>query len=68
MHPFETRTHIIYVGYVSGNILRPSQNGRYFADDSVKSTFMNENDRILVQLLLKFLPFNKSVSIGSDNS
>ena len=56
MYPLETRTHIIYVGCVSGNILRPRQNGRYFADDSVKSTFMNENDRTLAQILLKFLP------------
>ena len=41
-------------GYV--NTLRPRQNGRYFADDTFKRIFLNENVRILIKISLKFVP------------
>ena len=38
------------------NTLRLRQNGRNFADDTFKCTFMNENVRSLINILLKFVP------------
>ena len=38
------------------NTLRPSQNGRHFADDIFKRTFVNENVRISIKISLKFFP------------
>ena len=38
------------------NTLRPRQNGRHFADDTFKRIFMNENDRISINISLKFVP------------
>ena len=38
------------------NTLRPRQNGRRFADDTFKPTFLNENIQILIKISLKFVP------------
>ena len=38
------------------NTLRPGQNGCNFADDSFKRIFMNENNRISIEISLKFVP------------
>ena len=38
------------------NTLRPRQNGRRFADDTLKRIFLNENVRISIKISLKFLP------------
>ena len=38
------------------NTLRPRLNGRHFADDTFKRIFLNENDRILIEISLKFFP------------
>ena len=40
----------------SVNTLRPTQNGRHFADDTFKRIFVNENVRILIEISLKFVP------------
>ena len=37
------------------NTLRPRQNGRYFADDTFKCIFLNENVRISNKISLKFV-------------
>ena len=41
-------------GYI--NTLKPWQNGRYFADDILKSIFLNENVWISLKISLKFVP------------
>ena len=38
------------------NTLRPRQNGRLFADDTLKRIFLNENIRIAIKISLKFVP------------
>ena len=38
------------------NTLRPRQIGRRFADDTIKRIFLNENVRISIKFLLKFVP------------
>ena len=38
------------------NTLRPRQNGRRFADDTLKRIFLNENVRISIKIPLKFVP------------
>ena len=38
------------------NTLRPRQNGRHFADDIFKCTFLNENISISIDISLKFVP------------
>ena len=38
------------------NTLRPRQNGRRFADDTLKRIFLNENVRISIKISLKFVP------------
>ena len=38
------------------NTLRPIQNGRHFADDTFKCTFLNENVWIPIEISLKFVP------------
>ena len=38
------------------NTLRPRQNGRYFADDTFKCIFLNENAWISLKVSLKFVP------------
>ena len=40
----------------SFNTLRPRQNGRRFADDTLKRIFLNENVRISIKISLKFVP------------
>ena len=43
--------------YCSGyNTLRPRQNGRHFEDDTLKCIFFDEKLRILIKILLKFVP------------
>ena len=41
---------------VCANTLRPRQNGRHFADDTLKSIFLNENVWIPIEISLKFVP------------
>ena len=53
--------HLIVVGvirpqYVDINTLRPGQNGRLFADDTLKRIFLNENVRISIEIALKCVP------------
>ena len=43
-------------GLLSVNSLRPRQNGRLFADDTLKRIFLNENIRISTKNSLKFVP------------
>ena len=38
------------------NSLRPRQHGSHFADDTFKPIFLNENIRISIKILLKFVP------------
>ena len=38
------------------NTLRPSQNGRRFADDTFKRIFLKENVGISIKISLKFVP------------
>ena len=38
------------------NTLRPRQNGRYFADDTFKRIFLNENVGISITISLTFVP------------
>ena len=38
------------------NTQRPRQNGRHFAHDIFKRTFLNENFRIPIEMSLKFVP------------
>ena len=38
------------------NPLRPKQNGRHFADDTLNRIFLNENARISIKNSLKFAP------------
>ena len=38
------------------NTLRPRQNGRHFADDTFKCTFLNENVWIPIKISLKIVP------------
>ena len=38
------------------NTLRPRQNGRHFADDTLKPIFLNENIQISIKISLKFVP------------
>ena len=40
----------------SFNPLRPRQNGRHFADDTLNRIFLNENVRISIKISLKFAP------------
>ena len=38
------------------NTLRPKQNGRHFADDTFKRTFLNKNMWISIKISLEFVP------------
>ena len=38
------------------NTLRPRQNGRHFADDTLKRIFLKENVRISIKISLNFVP------------
>ena len=42
--------------YLMFNTLKLRQNGRRFADDTFKCTFLNENVRISIKISLKFVP------------
>ena len=43
-------------GNTTLNTLRPRQNGRRFADDTLNRIFVNENVRISIEFSLKFVP------------
>ena len=45
-----------YHNVIPFNTLRPRQNGRYFADDTFKCIFLNENYFIIIRISLKFVP------------
>ena len=66
-------TQAIYMEYGSHTMvdtLRPRQNGRRFTDDTFQCIFLNENVKISIKILLKFVPkgqINNITSIGSDN-
>ena len=47
------------------NTLRPTQNGRYFADDTFKPIFLNKNIRIAIKISLKFVPKGRINNIPS---
>ena len=42
----------------SVNILRPRQNGRHFAEDTLKRIFLNESVRMSIEISLKFVPMS----------
>ena len=47
---------LLCVGTCQFNTLRPTQNGRHFADDTFKLLFVNENIRFSIKMSLKFVP------------
>ena len=48
---------VCYDGSSSGiNSSSPGQNGRHFADDTLKYIFFNENVLISIKISLKFIP------------
>ena len=49
-------THICVTRPQWVNTLRLRQNGRHFADDTLKPIFLNENIRILIKISLKLVP------------
>ena len=57
-HAFAIHTIIknTYTEWGLLNILRPRQNGRYFADDIFKCIFLNVNAWISLKISLKFVP------------
>ena len=50
--------HRMEVGWVISFLtqLRPRQNGRHFADDTLKCLFFNGNVSILIKISMKFVP------------
>ena len=44
------------IRYHKLNTSKPRQNGRHFAGDTFKRIFLNENVRISIKILLKFVP------------
>ena len=48
----ESGGDIRFVGRVQNNTLRPTQNGRRFADDIFKCFFLNENVSIAIEISL----------------
>ena len=59
------RGNLLWDNYMQGanllhsinvNTLRPTQNGRHFADDMFKWIFLNENVWIPIEISLKFVP------------
>ena len=59
-HPPPWR-HRVMVHGIDGkgsiNPLRPRQNGRHFADDTLNRIFLNENVKISIKISLKFVPW-----------
>ena len=47
---------VLYHSASSVNTLRPRPNGQYFADDTFKCVFLNENTCISINISLKFVP------------
>ena len=63
---YETMLRHCQSSFVVINTLRPTQNGRPFADDVFKSIFLNENVWILLMISLKFVakgPINNIPSL-----
>ena len=52
----ELNVCILLEGFKSLNTLRPRQNGRRFADDTLKRIFLNENVIMSINISLKFVP------------
>ena len=52
----DTRRLLHYWPSVELNTLRPRQNVRHFADDTLNRIFLNENARISIKISLKFAP------------
>ena len=50
------RSPIFNIMNVDFNTLRPRQNGRLFADDTLKRIFLNENIWISIKISLKYIP------------
>ena len=46
----------VMITLFSANTLRPRQDGRHFAEDTFNRIFVNENVRISIEFLLKFVP------------
>ena len=53
---FEFKRGIVAAGLDTFNTMKPRQNGRHFADDIFKCTFLNENVWIPVKISLKYVP------------
>ena len=56
MAPAECRSPVCIQTNWLINTLRLRQNGRLFADDTLKRIFVNENMRISIKISLKFVP------------
>ena len=50
---------------VEAYTLRPRPNGRHFPDDIFKCIFLNENEWILIEISLKFVPKGQIKNIPS---
>ena len=48
--------YITFICHIAVNTLKPSQDGRHFADDTFKRIFLNENFGISIKISLKFVP------------
>ena len=57
LHEEDYCLHVNY-SYTEFNTLRPSQNGRHFADAIFKCIYLNENVWIPLKISLKFVPKN----------
>ena len=57
------------LGKISDNSLRPKQNWRHFADNSIKCIFLNKNRWIPIKMSPKFVPSGpiKTIPEESDN-
>ena len=55
-HPTMKLDTLSFVISLVTDTLRPRQNSRRFADDTLKRIFLNENVRISINLSLKFVP------------
>ena len=51
-----TSTTTIIIAITMTLTLRPTHNGRHFADDIFKCIFLNENASIAIKISLKFVP------------
>ena len=53
---FQIMTTLLCAADSTTNPSPPGQNGRHSADNIFKCIFLNENDRIPIQISLKFVP------------